>query len=209
MTKNKILLAAGASIMFILVFTVGLVVGMRHDSDKTIIQPPATSEENKEIERKWLLDKTSIPYDLEQDAVERYEIQQTYLNFSPEIRLREITASTGGVFYTMTVKSDTSTDGLTRTEYDWYIAADEYAKLLEKREGNTISKTRFVIEENDQRLQFDIFHQQLDGLAYLEIEFDDEETAKSFNQPSYIVEDVTADKRYKNQSLAQFGIPKN
>ena len=41
-----------------------------------------------EIEKKWLIDKDSIPYDL--SAVQHViEIEQTYLNFSPEMRLRK------------------------------------------------------------------------------------------------------------------------
>lgn len=209
MANKKILLALGAAIVLPLVFMVGLVIGTRYDDDAINTTPPVIAETNKEIERKWTLDKTSLPYDLERDAIEKYEIRQTYLNFSPEIRLRKIEPPSGNTFYTMTVKSDTSADGLTRKEYDWYITAAEYETLLKKQEADTITKTRYVVVENERRLQFDIFHQQLDGLAYLEIEFDDEETAKGFSQPSYIVEDVTADKRYKNQSLAQFGIPKN
>ena len=42
-----------------------------------------------EIERKWLIDPARIPYDLTNAEV--FDIEQTYINFSPEISLLEAT----------------------------------------------------------------------------------------------------------------------
>lgn len=55
----------------------------------------------------------------------------------------------------------------------------------------------------------DIFKGDLEGLAYYEMEFINEELANSYTPPSWISKEVTSDKRYKNGSLAQFGIPKD
>ena len=41
----------------------------------------------------------------------------------------------------------------------------------------------------------------------LEIEFPDIEQAKSYPSPEWVSKDVTEDLRYKNSSLARFGIP--
>lgn len=163
----------------------------------------------KEIERKWLLDPENLSINLEKDAVGIWQIKQTYLNFSPEMRVRDVIDRDGTESFIFTVKSDMSVDGLTRNEKEWYISAEEYAHLLEKSEGNTIAKTRYRIDRDGLHYEYDIFHEQLTGLAYLEIEFTDETKAWNFANPNYVVKDVTSDRRYKNQGLAQYGIPKD
>ena len=41
----------------------------------------------------------------------------------------------------------------------------------------------------------------------MEIEFATEEEAKKYTSPDFVIKDVTSDERYKNGSLARFGIP--
>jgi CYTH domain-containing protein len=191
----------------------------------------------KEIERKWLLDPDNIPINLSEKAAGIWEITQNYINFSPEIRIRKVvnkksckgtetrneefpSPDSSGIIaptprldcettFFLTVKSDLSVDGLTRKEVEWYISEAEYQTLLAKSEGNTIYKTRFSIDKGGLHYEYDIFHGNLSGLAYLEIEFTDEESAWNFTTPSYAIKDVTSDKRFKNQSLAKYGKPIN
>jgi len=162
------------------------------------------TDSTKEIERKWLISSVEdIPYDL--SKAEKYELLQSYISYSPEIRIRKVN---NGEFYLLTIKSDMSVDGLVRNEQEYYISEEEYNHLLTKKEGTTIHKTRYSIPgEKGYLLQFDVFLDDLDGLVYMEIEFDSEKEAKEFVQPDWVVKDVTEDKRYKNQSLSQFGIP--
>ena len=161
------------------------------------------SSENKEIERKWLINKDNIPFDL--SKADKFDIKQTYISFSPEIRVRDIN---NGTQYILTIKSDLSVDGLSRTENEYYITEEEYNNFLLKKEGNTIYKTRYQIEENGVIYAVDIFHEQLDGLAYLEVEFENESAAKQFGNPDWVIKDVTNNINYKNGHLARFGIPK-
>ncbi len=161
------------------------------------------SSENKEIERKWLINKDNIPFDL--SKADKFDIKQTYISFSPEIRVRDIN---NGTQYILTIKSDLSVDGLSRTENEYYITEEEYNNFLLKKEGNTIYKTRYQIEENGVIYAVDIFHEQLDGLAYLEVEFENESAAKQFGNPDWVIKDVTDNINYKNGHLARFGIPK-
>lgn len=161
------------------------------------------SFENKEIERKWLINKDNIPFDL--SKADKFDIKQTYISFSPEIRVRDIN---NGTQYILTIKSDLSVDGLSRTENEYYITEEEYNNFLLKKEGNTIYKTRYQIEENGVIYAVDIFHEQLDGLAYLEVEFENESAAKQFGNPDWVIKDVTDNINYKNGHLARFGIPK-
>ena len=156
-----------------------------------------------EIERKWLVKRENIPYNLEKKA-DIFEITQTYLNYSPEIRVRNISDQR----YMMAIKTGlTEEQGLTRDERQYDLTKEEYEHLLSKQEGNTIYKTRYQIKVDNYQYAFDYFHEQLDGLTYIEIEFPSEEEANNFQAPDWFGKDVTNEKKYKNQSLAQYGIP--
>ena len=159
---------------------------------------------DSEIEKKWLIRQEDIPYDLSQ--AEKYEIIQTYLNFSPEIRVRSINNSE----YILTIKCDTALKGFVREEHEWLISKEEYDHLLTKQEGNTINKTRYRFkDENGIEMEIDIFSGDLEGLAYLEIEFVDTESANNFSTPNWVIKDVTTDLSYKNGYLARYGIPES
>ena len=63
--------------------------------------------------------------------------------------------------------------------------------------------------KNGQDMEIDIFSGDLQGLAYLEIEFIDVESAENFKEPEWVVKDVTTDLNYKNGYLARYGIPES
>lgn len=167
-----------------------------------VINTPMIEDSGEEIERKWLINVNDIPYNLEEGIEQK--IVQTYINFSPEIRVRNIN---NGEKYILTVKSNMSVDGLTRDEKEYYISKEEYDNLLKKQEGNTITKTRYQIYDKGNIVEIDIFKNELQGLAYMEIEFETEEKARAFETPSWVIKDVTDDIRYKNGYLARYGIP--
>ena len=157
-----------------------------------------------EIEKKWLISADEIPYDL--NNAEKIKIEQTYICFSPEIRVRKLN---DGQQYTFTMKRNMTEDGLTRDEFEIEITEEEYNNLVVKKVGNTIYKTRYQLLGNEGEIMaFDIFSGDLEGLAYLEVEFSNQEKAESYKEPEWIIKNVTADLRYKNASLAQYGIPK-
>lgn len=161
------------------------------------------NNQGAEIERKWLVKREDIPYNLEKKA-DKFEITQTYLNYSPEIRVRNVSNKR----YVMAIKTGlTEEQGLTRDERQYNLTKEEYEHLLGKREGDTIYKTRYQIKVDNYTYSFDFFHEQLDGLTYMEIEFPTEEEANDFQAPDWLGKDVTNDKNYKNQSLAKNGIP--
>ena len=159
---------------------------------------------DQEIEKKWLIRQKDIPYDLLK--ADKYEIVQTYLNFSPEIRVRSFNNSE----YVLTIKCDTALKGFAREEHEWLISKEEYENLITKKEGNTIYKTRYVLlDKNNIEMEIDIFSGDLKGLAYLEIEFPDIESANNYGTPNWVVKDVTTDLNYKNGYLSRYGIPKS
>lgn len=155
-----------------------------------------------EIEKKWLIDKDKIPYDLSNSEI--IEIEQTYICFSPEIRVRKIN---NGKEYTFTVKTNITSDGMIRDEIENFITQEEYNNLMKKQEGNTIYKTRYQFLDGDYLLAVDIFSGELEGLAYLEIEFENQEESDNFQTPNWVIKDVTSDLNYKNGHLARYGIP--
>ncbi len=155
-----------------------------------------------EIEKKWLIDKDKIPYDLSNSEI--IEIEQTYICFSPEIRVRKIN---NGKEYTFAVKTNITSDGMIRDEIEDFITQEEYNNLMKKQEGNTIYKTRYQFLDGDYLLAVDIFSGELEGLAYLEIEFENQEEADNFQTPNWVIKDVTSDLNYKNGHLARYGIP--
>jgi len=159
--------------------------------------------DNVEIEKKWLIDVEKIPYDL--TKADKYSIEQTYICFDPEIRVRRIN---NGENYTMTVKTNLTSDGLTRDEYEIFITEDEYNAVVKKREGITIHKDRYQLEDNGIIVALDIFKNELAGLAYMEIEFESEKEAEKYKEPDWVIRNVTDDVRYKNGHLARYGIPK-
>ena len=160
-------------------------------------------EQNLEIERKWLINPSEIPYDL--SKADKFSIEQTYISFEPEVRVRRIN---DGEYYTMTVKTELTSDGLRRNEYDLLITKEGYESLVLKQEGNTILKDRYQLRDGKNMVAIDIFKGDLEGLAYMEIEFDSEKKANQFVTPSWVIKDVTSDIRYKNGHLARLGIPK-
>lgn len=157
-----------------------------------------------EIERKWIIDKDSIGYDLSDAEV--LKIEQTYICFSPEIRVRKIN---DGQQYSFAVKTNMTSDGMTRDEMEKNITKEEYENLVAKKEGNTVYKTRYQLLDGDYLIAIDIFEEQLEGLAYLEIEFENQEEALNFETPDWVIKDVTDDVNYKNGYLARYGIPNN
>lgn len=160
--------------------------------------------DDKEIERKWLIKKEDIPYDLNDSNVQKFEIKQTYICFDPEMRVRDYN---NGESFEFTMKNNMTIDGMIRDEINIDITKEQYDNLVIKQEGNTINKTRYQLYDNGQIIALDIFHGDLDGLAYMEIEFKTEEESNNYREPDWVIKDVTSDINYKNGHLARYGIP--
>ena len=149
-----------------------------------------------EIERKWLIDINNIPYNL--NDYEHLDIEQAYISFEPTIRIRKITNKKE---YILTIKSSSKDGGLSRQEYEINITESEYNNLLLKKEGIVLSKTRYRVNDGH-LLEIDLFHNEYDGLAYMEIEFNSVQEAKEYVAPSWVKKELTRDRRFSNASLA-------
>ena len=148
-----------------------------------------------EIERKYLIkDINTLPINLKDYP--HHEIEQAYLNTDPVIRVRRQDND-----YYLTYKSK----GLmAREEYNLPLNKISYEHLLEKVDGNILTKTRYEIPLNDHlTIELDIFHGKFEGLILAEVEFPSMEEAESFTPPEYFGEDVTFSTEYHNSTLSQ------
>lgn len=175
--------------------------GMQIDLETT-----ESSSENSmiETERKFLVEIEKLPADMESRA-NIYEIKQTYLNYSPEIRVRNINDRT----YYFTLKRPKDDIGLSREETNFKISQEDYEELLTKQVGSTIYKTRYQFYEDDTHVFVDVYSGPLEGLAVVEVEFESVELADAFIPLDWFGQEVTSDKRYKNASLARDGMPQD
>ena len=148
-----------------------------------------------EIERKYLIkDINTLPINLKDYP--HHEIEQAYLNTEPVIRVRRQDDA-----YYLTYKSK----GLmAREEYNLPLNKISYEHLLEKADGNILTKTRYEIPLNDHlTIELDIFHGKFKGLILAEVEFPSMEQAENFTPPEYFGEDVTFSTEYHNSTLSQ------
>lgn len=155
-----------------------------------------------EIERKFLMKE--IPKEL--DCYPHYGIEQAYVTTDPVIRIRKKALyKDGGTApsshqYVLTVKGSGL---LARQEFELSIEESAYEHLIEKTEGNLIAKTRYQIPlEENLMLELDVFHGLFDGLILGEIEFPDEQKAKSYPVPAFAKQEVTYDPRFHNNTMS-------
>lgn len=147
-----------------------------------------------EIERKYLIKQSNIPFDPAQYPCRH--IEQGYLCTHPVVRVRRDNDD-----YFLTYKSK---GFLAREEYNLPLTPEAYAHLKEKIDGHLITKDRYVIPlGNDLYIELDFFSGYLAGLILAEVEFPDEETANAFLPPDWFGEDVTYSSKYHNSTLSR------
>lgn len=142
-----------------------------------------------EIERKFLIKE--IP-DLKD--VKSVKIKQGYFSINPERRVRKM-----GDKYYITEKGEGE---MVREEKEWEIEEKEALPLFEKSKTFVIEKTRYYLPCGDYLIELDIYEGRHSGLIVAEVEFKSEKDALDFVPPSWLGEDITKDKSYKNMVLA-------
>lgn len=144
-----------------------------------------------EIERKFL-----VKGDFKSHAFASHHIIQGYLSSVPErnVRIRQFDNRAY-----LTVKGQSSKDGLSRYEWEKEIPADEAKELLLICEPGIIDKTRYLVEAGKHTYEIDEFHGNNEGLVVAEIELTYED--ELFFRPEWLGEEVTGDKKYYNSQL--------
>lgn len=144
-----------------------------------------------EIERKYLI--THLPFALKDYPC--HHIEQAYLNTAPVIRIRREDED-----YYLTYKSK----GLmVREEYNLPLTKEAYLHLLDKADGNLISKKRYKIPlPSGYTAELDVFFPPFDPLLLVEVEFPDEQSAREFQAPGWFGAEVTFSTAYHNSTLS-------
>ena len=149
-----------------------------------------------EIERKFLVKE--IPSDLARYPMKK--IMQGYISTDPVLRLRQSDDK-----YIFTYKGEGQ---LAREEFESSLTKAQFEKLWPLVTGNKIVKDRYCIPlENGLVAELDIYHQHLDGLTRVEVEFASIDEANAFTPPDWFGEDVTFDEQYSNSNLSKSTTP--
>lgn len=147
-----------------------------------------------EIERKFLVRRLPDGF----ETLPSEEIRQGYAEDGLRFRQK------GSRFF----ETRKTGDGLVFEEHEREITRDEFEAAWPSTEGRRIEKTRAMLELGAGLVaEIDLFTGALNGLRYVEVEFPDVASARAFTPPDWFGREVTEDIRYRNSSLARFGLP--
>lgn len=163
---------------------------------------------NKEIERKYSIDE--IPNNIKISQIIDIEQAIIYKDCNTIIRIRKINNrknQTTQYVYTIKTKGDIQyeydSDIGKKYEIENNILEKEYEELIQRKISNIIRKTRIDIPiENCLKVEIDIYYEYLEGLVTAEVEFPNEEMAKTFNKPNWLGEELGY-KEFSNRKLAE------
>ncbi|MBP3200364.1 MAG: CYTH domain-containing protein [Lachnospiraceae bacterium] len=158
---------------------------------------------NLEIERKFLVKKDSIPYNLKN--LKSKKIIQGFIYFNPAIRVRRVDNE-----YFLTIKSKPNNykeyGDLVRNEYEISIGKNAFNDLLKLCVGKILYKRRYYIPykygKKTYIIELDIFEKDFKGLIYAEIEFENVKNAYKIKVPDWFFKEVTNIRKYKNTELS-------
>ncbi len=155
-----------------------------------------------EIEKKYLV--KNLPKNL--DKYKNLKISQGYIsNTEPTIRIRQL-----GTEYILTIKSTENIEAknkcIVNEEFEFKISEEKYIELSTKVSNTFIEKTRYYIPINNLMAELDIYHNQLNGLCTVEVEFNTLEEFEAFQPEDWFGEDVTKNIKYKNFYLSTYGL---
>ena len=144
-----------------------------------------------EIERKFLIKKQP------KGVITKRELMtQVYLSHSPVVRIRVVSdlfGTTSKGFITVKGKND----GITRSEYEYEIPAEDAMDLVEGKPA--IIKQRTTYRYDRKNFEVDSFLGNLSGLMVCEVELNSEN--EEFEKPDWLGEEVSDDARYYNSNL--------
>jgi len=145
-----------------------------------------------EIERKFLV--TKLPDNL--DNYKCRNIEQGYLSTNPVVRVRKDNDD-----YILTYKGGGM---MVREEYNLPLTKESYYHLIQKADGNIITKKRYEIPTfDDLTIELDLFEGLFSGIILAEVEFQSEEQANSYTPPQWLGLDVTRSKEYHNSNMSK------
>lgn len=146
-----------------------------------------------EIERKFSIKSTTFLANIK----ESYDITQGYLNSDKN---RTVRVRTKGSKAFITVKGISSSDGLSRFEWEKEIFMEEAEALLLLCEDFIIRKTRYIVLFNGFVFEVDVFKEHNEGLVIAEVELQTPD--QQFDKPDWLGKELTGDERFYNSYLS-------
>lgn len=146
-----------------------------------------------EIERRFLVKDRAVLDGRQGDRIVQGYVAKEPGAMSTRIRIRADRAY-------ITLKGPR--EGISRDEFEYTIPLDDARQLLARYCGTrVVRKTRYLVPHAGHVFEVDVFEGRHAGLVIAEVELTHEETALAL--PSWIGEEISADGRYGNFSLAQ------
>ncbi len=146
-----------------------------------------------EIERKFLVKDLSCLAGLKGT-----KYRQGYLCSGQGVTVR--VRSDGGKAF-LTVKGPQR--GISRVEYEYPIPTEDADQILQSLcRRPLIEKTRYILPQGSLKWEIDVFEAENAGLVVAEIEVPTPDHTVSL--PSWVGQEVTADRRYANAALVEY-----
>lgn len=147
-----------------------------------------------EIERKFLVQSHAF----KTEAFKQTRIVQGFLSTDKK---RTVRVRLKGDIGFLTIKGQSSKNGLSRFEWEKEIPKIEAEALLKLCKKGMIDKIRYEVKVDNHTFEVDEFFGKNEGLVVAEVELNDE--TEAFAKPNWLGEEVTGDAKYYNSQLSK------
>ncbi|WP_055447471.1 CYTH domain-containing protein [Lacinutrix mariniflava] len=147
-----------------------------------------------EIERKFLVQSHAF----KTEAFKQTRIVQGFLSTDKK---RTVRVRLKGDIGFLTIKGQSSKNGLSRFEWEKEIPKIEAEALLKLCKKGMIDKIRYEVKVDNHTFEVDEFFGKNEGLIVAEVELNDE--TEAFTKPNWLGEEVTGDAKYYNSQLSK------
>ena len=147
-----------------------------------------------EIERKFLVQSHAF----KTEAFKQTRIVQGFLSTDKK---RTVRVRLKGDIGFLTIKGQSSKNGLSRFEWEKEIPKIEAEALLKLCKKGIIDKIRYEVKVDNHTFEVDEFFGKNEGLVVAEVELNDE--TEAFTKPNWLGEEVTGDAKYYNSQLSK------
>jgi len=147
-----------------------------------------------EIERKFLVKSNAY----KEESFKATRITQGFLNTDKSRTIRIRVKENKGY---LTVKGKSTSNGLSRFEWEKEISKIDAESLLQLCEKGIIDKIRYHVKVDTHVFEVDEFLDGNKGLIIAEIELNHENEA--FEKPNWLGKEVTGDIKYYNSQLSK------
>ena len=154
-----------------------------------------------EIERKFLV--ASDDWRKEVNSGRSFKQAVIFANGDRTLRIRTVDDKQAR----LTLKIGVDGSQMSRHEFEYEVPIADAEELLKLANGATISKTRYDIPRGDHIWEIDVYDGALEGLVVAEVEMKSEDEKPE--RPSWIGRELTGDKRFSNQALAEGSLGEN